>query len=150
VAEPLAPTAAPENIPLDVMYEDDDVMVVDKPAGMVVHPAPGSLTGTLVNALLGRGGGLSAVGGHLRPGIVHRLDRDTTGLIVVAKNDIAHRVMSEAFQARKVRKVYLALVWGVFREPEGVVDEPIGRRATDRKRMAVIATGRPAVTSWRA
>ncbi|MCK4914653.1 MAG: RluA family pseudouridine synthase, partial [Candidatus Eisenbacteria sp.] len=102
VTEPLAPAAAPENIPLDVMYEDDDVMVIDKPAGMVVHPAPGSMTGTLVNALLGRGGGLSAVGGHLRPGIVHRLDRDTTGLIVVAKNDIAHRALSEAFQARQI------------------------------------------------
>ncbi len=149
VTEPLAPAAAPEDIPLDVMYEDDDVMVIDKPAGMVVHPAPGSMTGTLVNALLGRGGGLSAVGGHLRPGIVHRLDRDTTGLIVVAKNDIAHRALSEAFQVRQVKKVYLALVWGIFREAEGVVDEPVGRRATDRKRMAVVADGRPAVTSWR-
>jgi len=149
VKEPRTPAAAPENIPLDVVYEDDDIVVIDKPAGMVVHPAPGSMTGTLVNALLGRGGGLSAVGGHLRPGIVHRLDRDTTGLIVVAKNDAAHRAMSEAFQARLVKKVYLALVWGTFREEEGIVDEPVGRRVNDRKRMAVVAGGRPAVTPWR-
>ncbi len=149
VAEPRTPAAAPEDIPLDVVYEDDDVVVIDKPAGMVVHPAPVSPTGTLVNALLGRGGGLSTVGGHERPGIVHRLDRNTSGLIVVAKNDVAHRALSEAFQARQVKKIYLALVWGIFREAEGIVDEPVGRRATDRKRMAVVADGRPAVTSWR-
>jgi len=149
VAEPRSPDAAPEDIPLEVVYEDDDVVVVDKPAGMVVHPAPGSPSGTLVNALLGRGGALSTVGGHERPGIVHRLDRNTTGLIVVAKNDIAHRALSEAFQARRVKKVYLALAWGIFREAEGIIDEPIGRRINDRKRMAVVASGRPAVTSWR-
>lgn len=149
VTEPPALNADPEDIPLDVVYEDDDVLVVDKPAGMVVHPAPGSMTGTLVNALLGRGGELSAVGGYLRPGIVHRLDRDTSGLIVVARNDVAHRALSEAFQERRVKKAYLALVWGTFREPEGIVDEPVGRRASDRKRMAVVADGRPAVTSWK-
>jgi 23S rRNA pseudouridine1911/1915/1917 synthase len=149
VTEPQAPDAAPEDIPLDIVYEDDDVLVVDKPAGMVVHPAPGSMTGTLVNALLGRGEGLSTLGGHLRPGIVHRLDRDTTGLIAVAKNDVAHRALSEAFQERRVKKLYLALVWGTFREPEGVVNEPVGRRATDRKRMGVVPDGRDAVTSWR-
>lgn len=149
VTEAPAMNAGPEDIPLDIVYEDDDVLVVDKPAGMVVHPAPGSMSGTLVNALLGRGGGLSALGGQLRPGIVHRLDRDTSGLIVVARNDAAHRALSEAFQERRVKKVYLALVWGTFREPEGVVDEPVGRRATDRKRMAVVADGRPAVTSWK-
>ena len=149
VAEPQVPNAAPEDIPLDVLYEDDDVVVVDKPAGMVVHPAPGSMTGTLVNALLGRGDGLSSLGGHLRPGIVHRLDRDTTGLVVVAKNDVAHRALSKAFQERRVKKLYLALVWGTFREPEGVVDEPVGRRANDRKRMGVVPGGREAVTSWR-
>ena len=149
VTESQAMNASPEDIPLDVIYEDDDVLVVDKPAGMVVHPAPGSMTGTLVNALLGRGGGLSGLGGHLRPGIVHRLDRDTSGLIVVARNDVAHRTLSEAFQERRVKKIYLALVWGTFREPEGIVDEPVGRRTNDRKRMAVVAGGRPAVTSWK-
>lgn len=149
VTEAPALTASPEDIPLDIVYEDDDVLVVDKPAGMVVHPAPGSMTGTLVNALLGRGGGLSGMGGHLRPGIVHRLDRDTSGLVAVAKNDVAHRTLSEAFQERLVKKVYLALVWGTFREPEGIIDEPVGRRASDRKRMDVVSNGRPAVTSWK-
>jgi 23S rRNA pseudouridine1911/1915/1917 synthase len=148
VTEPPALDASPEDIPLDVVYEDDDVLVVDKPAGMVAHPAPGSMTGTLVNALLGRGDGLSTLGGHLRPGIVHRLDRDTTGLIVVAKNDVAHRALSAAFQERRVKKLYLALVWGTFQEPEGVVNEPVGRRATDRKRMGVVRDGREATTSW--
>ena len=147
-SEPPAMTADPEDIAVDVVYEDDDVAVVDKPAGMVVHPAPGSMHGTLVNALLGRGWELSTLGGHLRPGIVHRLDRDTTGLIVVAKNDVAHRALSEAFQERAVKKVYLTLVWGVFKEPEGVIDEPIGRKVTDRKRMAVVPGGRSATTSW--
>jgi 23S rRNA pseudouridine1911/1915/1917 synthase len=144
-----APDAAPEQIPLDIIYEDDDIIIVDKPAGMVVHPAPGSMSGTLVNALLGRGGGLSGVGGRLRPGIVHRLDRDTSGLIVIAKDDVAHRAMSEAFQARLVKKTYLALVWGTFAESEGVVDEPIGRRTNDRKKMGVTLDGREAVTAWR-
>ena len=148
-SEPPAMTAEPEDIAVDVVYEDDDVAVVDKPAGMVVHPAPGSMSGTLVNALLGRGGELSTLGGHLRPGIVHRLDRSTTGLIVVAKNDVAHRVLSEAFQERAVKKVYLTLVWGVFKEPEGVIDEPVGRKVTDRKRMAVVPGGRSAITTWR-
>jgi 23S rRNA pseudouridine1911/1915/1917 synthase len=149
ISEPPAMTAEPEDIPLVIAYEDDDLAVIDKPAGMVVHPAPGSMTGTLVNALLGLGGEWSTLGGSLRPGIVHRLDRDTTGLIVVAKNDIAHRALSAAFQERSVKKTYLALVWGTFVEPEGVVDEPVGRRATDRKRMAVVPDGREALTSWR-
>jgi 23S rRNA pseudouridine1911/1915/1917 synthase len=147
-SEPPPMTAEPQDIPIDIVYEDDDLAVVDKPAGMVVHPAPGSMNGTLVNALLGRGGELSTLGGHLRPGIVHRLDRDTTGLIVVAKNDLAHRALSESFQKRAVKKVYLTLVWGVFKEPEGVIDEPIGRKVTDRKRMAVVPGGRSAMTSW--
>jgi len=147
--EQQAPDAAPEDIPLDVLLEDDDIIVVDKPAGMVVHPAPGNTSGTLVNALLGRGGDLSGVGGNLRPGIVHRLDRDTSGLIVVAKNDAAHRALAEAFQSRTVKKTYLAVVWGVFAEEEGVVDEPVGRRTTDRKKMGVAADGRAAVTNWR-
>jgi 23S rRNA pseudouridine1911/1915/1917 synthase len=141
--------ARPESIPLTVCHEDDDIIVVDKPAGMVVHPAPGSSTGTLVNALLGRGSPLSAVGGDLRLGIVHRLDRDTSGLIVVAKNDSAHRRLADAFQARAVAKMYLALVWGRFQEAEGRIEAPIGRRRSDRKRMAVVADGREAATAWR-
>jgi len=149
LVEPPALEAAPEDIAVPVVYEDDDVIVVDKPAGMVVHPAPGTPGGTLVNALLGRGGGLSTLGGPLRPGIVHRLDRDTTGLVVVAKNDAAHRALGAAFQKRDVRKTYLALVWGTFAESEGTVDEPVGRRPTDRKRMAVVAAGRSAVTHWK-
>lgn len=141
--------AVPEPIPVDVVYEDDDIIVVDKPAGMVVHPAPGAATGTLVNALLGRGDALSAAGGDLRPGVVHRLDRDTSGLIVVAKNDVAHRKLAADFQERRVRKLYLALVWGVFEETEGRAEEPVGRRRTDRKRMCVTPDGRPSVTNWR-
>jgi 23S rRNA pseudouridine1911/1915/1917 synthase len=141
--------ARPESIPLTVCHEDEDIIVIDKPAGMVVHPAPGSETGTLVNALLGRGSDLSAVSGDLRPGIVHRLDRDTSGLIVVAKNDGAHRRLTDAFQARAVAKVYLALVWGWLGESEGRIEAPIGRRRSDRKRMAVVGGGREAATAWR-
>jgi len=147
--EVAAPDAQPEDIPLDIVFEDDDIIVVDKPAGMVVHPAPGSPSGTLVNALLGRGGELSGVGGALRPGIVHRLDKDTSGLLVIAKNDVSHRVMARAFQERTVKKTYLALVWGVFAESEGAVEEPIARRTTDRKKMGVSPDGRDAVTAWR-
>lgn len=141
--------AVPENIPIDVIYEDDDIIVVDKPAGMVVHPAPGSLSGTLVNALLGRAESLSGVGGDLRPGIVHRLDRDTSGLMVVARNDEAHRKLAAAFQERKVGKVYVGLTWGTFAEPSGRVDEPVGRMRSDRKRMWVVPDGRPASTRWK-
>lgn len=140
--------AAPERIPLDVCYEDDDLLVVDKPVGMVVHPAPGALSGTLVNALLGRGAALSGVGGTLRPGIVHRLDKDTSGLIVVAKNDAAHRTLAAAFEERRVRKMYLALAWGAWREREGTIEAPVGRHPKDRKRMAVVGEGRAALTRW--
>jgi 23S rRNA pseudouridine1911/1915/1917 synthase len=132
-----------------VVYEDDDIIVVDKPAGMVVHPAPGATSGTLVNALLGRAESLSRVGGDLRPGIVHRLDRDTSGLIVVARNDEAHRKLAAAFQERKVGKVYLALAWGTFSEESGRVDEPVGRMRSDRKRMWVVPDGRQASTRWK-
>ncbi|MBN2564434.1 MAG: Holliday junction resolvase RuvX [Candidatus Eisenbacteria bacterium] len=149
VPESHGPSAEPEDIPLTVIYEDEDILVVDKPAGMVVHPAPGAPRGTLVNALLGWGVTLSSMGGTLRPGIVHRLDRETSGLIVVARNDMAHRFLGEAFHSRHVKKTYLALVWGLMREPDGVVDEPIGRKPADRKRMAVVASGRQAETAWR-
>ncbi len=149
VPELREPEAVPEDIPIDVVYEDDDIIVVDKPAGMVVHPAPGTPSGTLVNALLGRDKTLSGVGGELRPGIVHRLDRDTSGLIVVARNDSAHRKLAAAFQERKVGKVYLALSWGVFAEDSGRVEEPVGRMRSDRKRMWVVPDGRPASTRWK-
>ncbi len=149
VPELTALKAVPEDIELDVYYEDDDIVVVNKPAGMVVHPAPGSTSGTLVNALLGRGGMLSESGGELRPGIVHRLDKDTSGLIVVAKHNRAHRALSSAFEAREVTKIYLALVWGVLDHPAGRVNEPIGRKPSDRKLMWVVPDGRPASTGWK-
>ena len=141
--------AAPEDIPIVICHEDDDIIVVDKPPGMVVHPAPGSTSGTLVNALLGRDVRLSGEGGSLRPGIVHRLDKDTSGLIVIAKSDEAHRRLSGMLAEREVKKVYLALVWGRFDEPQGEIEEPIGRSLNDRKRMAVVPAGRPALTRWR-
>ncbi len=142
-------SAKPENIPLDICYEDEHLLVVNKCAGMVVHPAPGSYSGTLVNALVGRGGELSSLGGSLRPGIVHRLDRGTSGLIIVAKTNEAHRRLSAMFEAREVRKTYLALVWGVFDEAAGTIEAPIGRRRSDRKRMGVVPDGRAATTGWR-
>lgn len=137
-----------ENIPLDVVYEDDDVVVVNKAAGMVVHPAPGHPTGTLVNALLGRYPDIT-VGDDLRPGIIHRIDRDTSGLLVVARNDRARHFLQEQQQARTMDKRYLAVVDGRFKEPEGLIDAPIGRHPADRMRMAIVADGREARTHWR-
>ncbi len=139
----------PEAIPLEVVWEDEDLLVVNKPAGMVVHPAPGHPRGTLVNALLHHVRDLSGVGGALRPGIVHRLDRETSGLLVVAKSDLAHRALSDDLRARKVRRLYLAAVWGHLRESPVTVDAPIGRDPRDRKRMAVVPGGRRAVTRAR-
>jgi 23S rRNA pseudouridine1911/1915/1917 synthase len=137
-----------EDIPLDVRYQDADLLVLDKPAGMVVHPAVGHRSGTLVNALLHAVGDLSGIGGVLRPGIVHRLDQDTSGLMIVAKHDEAHRTLSEALRRREVKRGYLAAVWGHV--PDAVtVDAPIGRHPAERKRMAVIPTGRPSVTHVR-
>ena len=136
-----------EPIPLDVVYEDADVVVVNKPAGMVVHPAPGHVSGTLVNALIYRYPDLT-VGDDLRPGIIHRLDRDTTGLLVIARRDAARHALQEQQQARTMSKRYLAVVEGRFKEPEGLIDAPIGRHPTDRKRMAVVADGRYARTHW--
>ena len=147
--EPAPAGAMPENIPLDVVYEDSDVIVVNKPRGLVVHPAPGHPDGTLVNALLYHcGDTLSGIGGELRPGIVHRLDRDTSGLIIAAKNDEAHLALSAQLADRSLSRVYEAVVRGRVREDEGTVDAPIGRHPTDRKRMAVTRTGRRAVTHW--
>lgn len=145
--------ALPENIPLDIVYEDSDILVVNKPKGMVVHPAPGNPTGTLVNALLYHcKDSLSGIGGVIRPGIVHRIDKDTQGLLVVAKNDRAHLFLAEELQTHRVRRIYYAIALGNFREDRGTVDAPIGRHPTDRKRMAVIRDperrSRDAVTHW--
>ena len=140
---------APQDIPLDVVYEDDDVIVVNKPKGLVVHPAPGHPDGTLVNALLYHcGSSLSGIGGELRPGIVHRIDRDTSGLIIAAKNDFAHQRLAVQLQDHTLARVYECIVVGNLREDFGTVDAPIGRHPTDRKRMAVVSGGRSAVTHW--
>jgi 23S rRNA pseudouridine1911/1915/1917 synthase len=137
---------APESIPLHILHEDADLLVIDKPSGLVVHPAPGHRSGTLVNALLHHIRDLSGIGGVLRPGIVHRLDKDTSGLMLVAKNDLAHRGLSAALKQRLVRRTYIAAAWGHLAEEEIVVDAPIGRARSDRKRMAVMEGGRPSVT----
>ena len=147
--EPEEAQALPEDIPLDVVYEDDDVIVVNKPVGMVVHPAPGHSGGTLVNALLYHcGESLSGVGGELRPGIVHRIDRDTSGLIIAAKNDLAHQALAAQLQDHSLRRTYEAVVIGSLREDSGTVDAPIDRSPRDRKKMAVVPGGRSAVTHW--
>jgi 23S rRNA pseudouridine1911/1915/1917 synthase len=138
-----------EAIPLSILHEDADLLVVDKPAGLVVHPAPGHAAGTLVNALLHHVGDLSGIGGVLRPGIVHRLDRDTSGLMIVAKHDTAHRRLAAALQARRIRRRYLTLAWGHLPADTLTVDAPIARHPTDRKRMAVVEGGRRAVTHFR-
>ena len=144
--------AVPENIPLNVVYEDSDIIVINKPSGMVVHPAPGNYTGTLVNALLFHcKDSLSGIGGVMRPGIVHRIDKDTSGLLVVAKNDASHRALSEELGYHGIEREYHALVRGGFKEESGTVDLPIGRHPVDRKKMAVIKSGegaREAVTHY--
>ena len=147
--EPEPVEAVPQDIPLDVVYEDADVIVVNKPSGMVVHPAPGHPDGTLVNALLYHcAGTLSGVGGALRPGIVHRIDRDTSGLIIAAKNDAAHQYLSAQLADHTLARTYECIVVGALREDRGTVDAPIARHPADRKRMAVVAGGREAVTHW--
>ena len=139
----------PQDIPLDVVYEDGDVIVVNKPVGMVIHPAPGHPDGTLVNALLYHcGDSLSGINGELRPGIVHRIDRDTSGLIIAAKNDKAHLALAAQLQDHSLARVYEAVAVGNFKEDAGTVDAPIGRHPVDRKKMAVTRDGRPAVTHW--
>jgi 23S rRNA pseudouridine1911/1915/1917 synthase len=147
---PPAPLAAePEAIPVTIVFQDADLVVVDKPAGLVVHPSAGHPRGTLVNALLHHVRDLSGIGGALRPGIVHRLDRDTSGLMVVAKTEAAHQALSEALGRRRVRRIYQAAVWGHLTEPTLLVDAPIARDPSDRKRMAVVEGGRRAVTRAR-
>jgi 23S rRNA pseudouridine1911/1915/1917 synthase len=138
----------PEDIPLAVVYEDDDLLVVDKPAGMVVHPAPGNWSGTLVNALVGRGGALAAGGGEERPGLVHRLDKETSGLLVVAKTEQAHRTLSAALAARTIRRRYAALCWGHLPQERVGVDAPLARDPRDRQRMAIVPGGKVARTTF--
>jgi len=148
--EPEPADVLPQDIPLDVVYEDADVIVVNKPVGLVVHPAPGHPDGTLVNALLYHcGDSLSGINGELRPGIVHRIDRDTSGLIIAAKNDAAHLALAAQLEDHTLSRVYECLVQGNLREDEGTIDAPIGRSPKDRKKMAVVAGGRRAVTHYR-
>jgi 23S rRNA pseudouridine1911/1915/1917 synthase len=150
VPEPAAVSIRPEAIPLVVVHEDADLIVVDKPAGMVVHPGAGRSGGTLVNALLHHCPALSGIGGEARPGIVHRIDKGTSGLLVAAKTDRAHRALAAQFAAHSIEREYLALVWGRYRDPEGTIDRPVGRHPTDRKRMSVSSRrGRSAVTHYR-
>ncbi len=144
-AEPLQ--AIPEELPLSILYEDQDVIVIDKAAGMVVHPAAGHFGGTLVNALLFHCKDLSGIGGKLRPGIVHRLDKDTSGVMIVTKNDEAHHKLAGQFKAHSISRKYKALVFGTM-EQEGTVDLPLGRHPRDRKKIAVAQSGRRAVTHW--
>ncbi len=152
--ELLVPAAAPldltpEDIPVPVVYEDDDLLIVDKPAGLVVHPAPGHPTGTLVHALLGRGTAYGGIAGVQRPGIVHRLDRDTSGLLMVAKHDAAQASLMTQLKARRIKKTYLALVLGSVDASVGRIEAPIGRDPKHRTRMAVVPDGRPSVTGYR-
>ncbi|HVZ49913.1 MAG TPA: RluA family pseudouridine synthase [Gemmatimonadaceae bacterium] len=146
-----APEARPvlaEAIPIAVVYEDDDLLVVDKAAGMVVHPAPGNWTGTLVNALKGRGQALAEGGGEERAGLVHRLDKETSGLMLIAKTERAHRILARAIADRRVVRRYAALCWGHLAKDDVTVDRPIARDPNDRKRMAIVATGRSARTDF--
>lgn len=139
----------PEAIPLDVIYEDADLVVIDKPAGMVVHPAPGHRSGTLVHALLGRGGQWSARAGVARPGIVHRLDKGTSGLMLAARTDVAHRSLAAQLTDRTLARTYLAVVRGRVGPDSGILEGPIGRDPRDRLRMAVVEGGRAARTRYR-
>src|SRR5579872_426337 len=156
VPEPVAAEPSGEDIALDIVYEDDDLVVIDKPAGLVVHPGAGHETGTLVNALIAHcGDSLSGIGGVKRPGIVHRLDKNTSGLLVVAKTDAAHRGLAELFadhgRSGSLIREYLALVWGAMGRPAGTIDAPLARHARQREKMAVAAaeSGRRAITHWR-
>jgi 23S rRNA pseudouridine1911/1915/1917 synthase len=151
IEEPASLEASPEDIPLDIVYEDDDLLVVNKPKGMVVHPAAGNLTGTLVNGVLHHcRGRLSSINGVIRPGIVHRIDKDTSGLLVIAKNDKAHQSLAKQFAAHTITRAYRAIVHNNFAEDEGVVDAPIGRDPKNRLRMAVVQkNGKEARTHYR-
>lgn len=148
--EPAKPVEiCPQDIPLDIVYQDADIAVINKARGMVVHPAAGNREGTLVNALLYSVGDLSGINGEIRPGIVHRLDKDTSGLLVIAKNDAAHLSLSEQIKSKQAKRIYRAILDGVLKTDEGAVDAPIGRHKADRKKMAVVPGGRRAVTHYR-
>jgi len=151
VPPPLAATPQPQNIPFTILYEDPDLIVLDKPAGLVVHPAPGNLDGTLVNALLAHcGPGFTGIGAERRPGIVHRLDKDTSGVMVVAKTQLANDVLTNAFAARDLDRAYVALIWGLPSPPAGEIEGAIGRDKQDRKRMAIVEHGgKAALTRYR-
>ena len=152
VPEPQPPHNEPQNIPLKIVFEDEHLLVIDKPAGLVVHPAAGNLDGTLVNALLHHcGGSLSGIGGVARPGIVHRIDKDTSGLLVVAKTDVAHEGLARQFAAHSIERRYLAIVNGVPKQVQGTVDAPLARSAVNRKKIAIVegSRGKRAVTHWR-
>lgn len=149
IVQPETPDFIPEAIPLEILYEDSDLIVVNKMPGMVVHPAPGHPSGTLVNALMHHCPDLKGISGSLRPGIVHRLDKDTSGVLVAAKNSQAMNHLAEQFKSRRISKQYLALVYGVPKESSGTIDLPIGRHPTDRKKMSVVSrTSRKALTHW--
>lgn len=145
---PAATSLASQDLPLTIIYEDQDLVIIDKPPGLVVHPAAGHADETLVNALLFHISDLSGIGGEIRPGIVHRLDKDTSGVMIIAKNDEAHRKLTAAWGSDRVRKEYLALVYGTPSAPRGTIDAPIGRDPRDRKRMAIVPGGRAAVTDY--
>jgi 23S rRNA pseudouridine1911/1915/1917 synthase len=147
--DPVPLALTPENIPIPIVYEDSDLLVLNKPAGLVVHPAPGHYTGTLVQALLFHCRDLSGIGGILRPGIVHRLDKDTSGLMIVAKNDLAHQTLIRFFQEGRILKEYQALIYGLPPRNQGRIEAPIGRHPIQRKKMAVNPVhGKPAITEW--
>jgi pseudouridine synthase, RluA family len=148
IPPPSPTTAESQEMPLSVIFEDSDLIVIDKPAGLVVHPSAGHADRTLVNALLFHVHDLSGIGGELRPGIVHRLDKDTSGVMVIAKNDDAHRKLSAAWGTAAVRKEYVAIVYGTPQKSRGTINAPIGRDPRNRKRMAIVATGRPAITDF--
>lgn len=149
IPEPTHLNIKPEEIPINIIYEDSDVIVVNKPQGMVVHPAPGNYEGTLVNALLNHCGDLSGINGVARPGIVHRIDKDTSGILVVAKNDNAHNKLSEQFKEHSITRVYLALVEGIIKEDEGTIDAPLARHPKERIKIAIVPGGRRAVTHYK-
>ena len=149
VPEPREIFAQPENIPLNIVYEDEALLVINKPRGLVVHPAAGNETGTLVNALLHHCADLSGIAGEVKPGIVHRLDKDTTGLLVVAKTDVAHLSLSAQIATKSAQRIYLALVEGNVSQDQGRVEAPLGRSRADRKKIAVVEDGRPSATRYR-
>lgn len=150
IPDPVKIDILPEDIDIEIIYEDDDIAVVNKPQGMVVHPAAGNYTGTLVNALLSRCSNLSGINGEIRPGIVHRIDKDTSGVLVIAKNDNAHKKLSEQIKEHSVNRIYVAIVEGVIKNDSGVINLPIGRHPVERKKMAVVSKGgRNAVTHFK-